>query len=58
MKLLQARVSERIKELLHKLAEIEGRSESEIVREAIVKLLRERGMIEDPKEGDYARKRK
>lgn len=54
MKLLQTRVSERIKELLHQLAEIEGRSESEIVREAIVKLLRERGMIEDPKEGDHA----
>ncbi|WP_297184476.1 ribbon-helix-helix protein, CopG family [Thermococcus sp.] len=47
----------KIKDLLSKLAAHEGRTESELIREAIAKLLRERGFLErrteserDPKE--------
>jgi len=39
----------RIKELLARLATYEGRTESELIREAIAKLLHERGLL-DPSE--------
>lgn len=38
-------LDKRIKELLGELARLEGRTESELIREAIVKLLRERGFL-------------
>ena len=46
MKVLQVRIDERIRELLQKLARAEGRTESELVREAIARLLYERGLID------------
>jgi len=46
---LNINVGEKIKKMLDDLSEKEGRNISEIIREAIVKLLRERGYIKTDK---------
>ncbi len=48
METIQIRLATNIKERLHDLAKHEGRTDSEIIREAIVKLLRERGFLGIP----------
>lgn len=45
LKTIQIRIDEKIHRQLQELASIEGRTESELIREAIAKLLRERGLI-------------
>jgi predicted transcriptional regulator len=50
MRVLQIRIDENIRKKLQELAKLEGRTESELVREAIAKLLRERGFLEGGKE--------
>jgi predicted transcriptional regulator len=49
MRVLQIRIDENIRKKLQELAKLEGRTESELVREAIAKLLRERGFLEGGK---------
>lgn len=45
MRTIQIRIDENVRKKLQELARMEGRTESELVREAIAKLLRERGLI-------------
>jgi predicted transcriptional regulator len=55
MRVLQIRIDENIRKKLQELAKLEGRTESELVREAIAKLLRERGFLEGGKNEDKHR---